>query len=123
MITCRCGAVLHRVAVSDREWGWEDATGAATHQRHPFNAYERLNELATTDKKHPQYTRRIEEYSRLLVDVDFGGTFQMHRPVFQPPEPRADQPDHCGGPAYLAPHGWECRQCQIPLDSVPVPPI
>jgi hypothetical protein len=118
--SCTCGEELHRIAISDREWGWVDSKGAYSHRRYPFNPYQRLNELASTDKKDHQYGRRIEEYSRLLVDLEFGGMFHMHKPVSYPPELRADQPDHCGWPAYLAPHGWECRVCQLRLDTVQV---
>lgn len=107
-----CGRELHRIRVSDTEWGWADADGGATHSRYPFNPYERLNDLAAVSPKSPQYVRSMAEYSRLVVDVDMGGWYQMHIPSRQAPEPRADQPDHCNWPAYLAPKGWQCRVCK-----------
>jgi hypothetical protein len=112
-VLCQCGQELHRIAVSEREWSWADATGNQTHSRYPFNPYERLNDLAATSPKDPSSGRRLEEYSRLVVDLDFGGWFQTHRPISEPPYsgPPAP-PDHCNEPPYLAPHGWECRKCQ-----------
>lgn len=108
-----CAAPLHYTADgSGREWVWLDDDGRASHERYPFNPYERLNELAAA--KTP---RAIEEYSRLLVDLDFGGMFAMHRPVDNGPwRPSDPAPaDHCGQPPYYSPTGWECRKCKTAL--------
>lgn len=113
---CRCGQVLHQIAVSPREWSWAGPDGSQMHSRYPFNPYEKLNTLSAVKPSDPHYRAYIEAYSRLLVDLDFGGWFQMHRPLSFPPYtgPPAP-PDHCGEPPYLAPHGWECRKCQVHL--------
>jgi hypothetical protein len=101
------------------EWGWVDEDGKHMHERYSFDPYERLNKLAAISNKDARYAAAMQEYSRLKVDLDFGGWLQMHVPSAIQPEPRADQPDHCGQPAYLAPAGWQCRECKAWLDTLP----
>lgn len=107
-----CGKALHTVPVSPVEWGWADDEGRHMHARYPFDPNERLNELAAISNSDSRYAAAMEEYSRLKVDLEMGGWYQMHIPHDIAPDPREDQPDHCGQPAYLAPAGWQCRECK-----------
>lgn len=109
-----CDARLHYQGTTNNEWQWVDDNNRAHHDRFPFEPYQRMNELAALMKTNPAAG---EQYARLVVDVDMGGTFALHKPEHNGPwRPSGPTPaDHCGEPPYYSPTGWECRSCKTAL--------
>lgn len=123
----RCGKTLYQVAAADsQEWIWVDADNSVMHSRYPGNPYEELNRLAAVpvpgkksdDRARARYAKAMETYSRLKVDLEMGGWYQLHLPVDLSAETYPDRPDdHCSEPPYLSPSGWQCRKCKTPLEA------
>lgn len=127
---------------SGTEWFWTDASGSATAPRESLrwrytpegdrvpwlvdtSPYARLAELSAV--KRPTRAQTME-YTALRIWEQLGTPgYHLHRiwcrygPGWQCLEhdhPRGPEPVyHCGRVGWLAPVGWICRSCKLPIDT------